>query len=106
MFSGKNLGCRVREFRKLHRISQTELAAEVGCSSKTVGNIECGRVMPDLKQLVALSRITNMSLDELVFGAEYEREPKSLPSAPLEESLSVKERKIVEAVLMLIRQNG
>lgn len=100
---GKNLGSKIRDFRKVYRISQEELAVRVGCSAKTIGNIECGRTMPDLRQLAALSRITELSLDDLVFDVKECKTSEKRRVEALKQTLNDRELEIVERVLLLLR---
>ena len=100
-----SVGKSLKRYRRLAGISQSELAERAGCSVKTIGNIERGKVIPDLKQLVALSRITALSLDELVFDektAAAEERKDSLQS--LIRSLGPEEIAAVENVLLLMKR--
>lgn len=101
-----SVGKSLKRYRRLAGISQSELAERAGCSVKTIGNIERGKVIPDLKQLVALSRITALSLDELVFdektAAGVEERKDSLQS--LIRSLGPEEIAAVENVLLLMKR--
>ncbi len=60
------LGTSVRKYRKISQMTQAELAKRVGCSIKTVNNIECERVFPDLKQVVALCGALNVAIEDLI----------------------------------------
>ena len=42
----KQLNNRIRVFRAEHRMSQSELAAAIGVSRKTISTIEVGRFVP------------------------------------------------------------
>ena len=60
------IGNKIVELRKKNGLSQEELAEKVGVARQTISKWELGETSPDLKQSKELSRIFNVSLDELV----------------------------------------
>ena len=54
------------ELRKREKLSQEELAEKVGVARQTISKWELGETSPDLKQAKELSKIFNVSMDELV----------------------------------------
>ncbi len=60
------IGNKILELRKKNNITQEELADKVGVSRQTISKWELGETAPDLKQAKELSKIFNISLDELV----------------------------------------
>lgn len=60
------IGKRIMELRKKNGLSQEELAEKVGVARQTISKWELGETSPDLKQSKELSKIFNVSLDELV----------------------------------------
>ncbi len=60
------IGKRITELRKAKGFSQEELAEKVGVARQTISKWELGETSPDLKQAKELSKIFNVSLDELV----------------------------------------
>lgn len=54
------------ELRKKNHLSQEELAEKVGVARQTISKWELGDTSPDIKQAKELSKIFNISLDELV----------------------------------------
>lgn len=60
------IGQKILELRKNNKMSQEELAEKIGVSRQTISNWELGETAPDLKQAKELSKILNISLDELV----------------------------------------
>ena len=60
------IGKKITELRKKRGLSQEELAEKVGVARQTISKWELGETSPDLKQGKALSKIFNVSLDELV----------------------------------------
>ena len=66
VLQGMRLGASVRKYRKIRQMTQAELAKRVGCTVKTVNNIECERVFPELKQVVALCGALNVAIEDLI----------------------------------------
>lgn len=60
------VGNKILELRKKNGLSQEELAEKVGVARQTISKWELGETSPDLKQSKELSKIFNVSLDELV----------------------------------------
>ena len=63
------LAQRLYEMRKAHNLSQEELADKLNVSRQAVSKWECGDSSPDTDNLIALSELYGVSLDELVRGA-------------------------------------
>ena len=59
---------RLYEYRKKAGISQDQLADKIGVSRQAVSKWERGEASPDTENLIALSEIYKVSLDELVKG--------------------------------------
>ena len=60
-----DFGNKIMKLRKQHGMSQEELAEKLGVARQTISKWELGETSPDLKQAKDLSRIFNVSLDEL-----------------------------------------
>ncbi len=60
------IGKRIMELRKKKGLSQEELSEQIGVARQTISKWELGETSPDLKQAKELSKIFNVSLDELV----------------------------------------
>ena len=60
------IGNKILELRKTYHLSQEELAEKVGVTRQTISKWELGETCPDIKQAKQLSKIFNISLDELV----------------------------------------
>ena len=52
--------------RKLHNISQEELAEKVGVSRQTMSKYETGESVPDIEKSKAIADVFGVSLDDLV----------------------------------------
>ncbi len=63
-----DVGNQIRYYRKENKLSQVELAEKIYVSSQTISNWENERSYPDLHNLIALTSLFNVSLDELVKG--------------------------------------
>ena len=60
------IGNRLMQYRKKAGLSQEELADKLGVSRQAVSKWECGESSPDTDNLIALAKIYNVSLDELI----------------------------------------
>lgn len=58
----------LKKYRKINEYSQTELAEKLYVSSQTISNWENERSYPDIHNLILLSTLFNISLDELIKG--------------------------------------
>jgi transcriptional regulator with XRE-family HTH domain len=63
-----SMGNRLRMERNLLKVSQDVLAGRIGCSTKYLSSLECGRAIPSIQFLMKFSDITGASLDYLMFG--------------------------------------
>ena len=61
-----DIGLQIKKFREQHKISQEELALKIFVSRQTVSNWETNKSCPDIKSLIALSNIFNVSLDDFI----------------------------------------
>ena len=59
------IGNKIMNLRKKNGLSQEELAEKVGVARQTISKWELGETSPDLRQSKELSKIFNVSLDEL-----------------------------------------
>ena len=59
------IGKKIMDLRKKNGLSQEELAEKVGVARQTISKWELGETSPDLEQSKELSKIFNVSLDEL-----------------------------------------
>lgn len=70
MADNKNfqIGERIRECRKLKRMSQSELAEAIGVSDNTISNMETGNNNVKLENIEKVADFFKVSLDYLVKG--------------------------------------
>jgi transcriptional regulator with XRE-family HTH domain len=59
------IGRRVRAFRKLKRVQQTELAKLVGLSTTVLGRIERGEKLPQEEMLAKIAQALHIQIEEL-----------------------------------------
>ena len=59
------IGKKIMELRKKSGLSQEELAEKIGVARQTISKWELGETSPDLKESKELSKVFNVSLDEL-----------------------------------------
>ena len=67
---------RLMQYRKKAGLSQEELADKLGVSRQAVSKWECAESSPDTDNLIALSKIYGVSLDELINDEPKEKEQK------------------------------
>lgn len=63
-----DIGIKIKKFREQQKISQEELALKIFVSRQTISNWETNKSCPDIKSLIALSNIFNVSLDNFIKG--------------------------------------
>lgn len=63
-----NVGNQIKNHRRRMKLTQVELAEKLYISSQTISNWENERSYPDIHNLIALTILFNISLDELVKG--------------------------------------
>ena len=61
-------GTNLKWFRKNRRLNQTQLAGVLGVNQRTISAWERGVCEPDLRTLIKLRKIFNVSIDALVGG--------------------------------------
>ena len=60
----------IRSYRKKNNLSQDELAEKIGVSRQSVSFWETGQTQPTLDNIISLSKIFNISSDELLGNTE------------------------------------
>lgn len=59
------LGNRIRVYRAEHSMSQSDLAAAVGVSRKTISTIEVGRFIPSTVIALRISRVFDVPVEDI-----------------------------------------
>lgn len=68
------LGERIKEFRHMEGLSQEGLAEKLNVSRQAITKWESDNGVPDVDNLIALSRLMGITLDELVLGEQKDTE--------------------------------
>ena len=66
----ESVGERVFSRRRKLGLTQVELAKRVNVSTSFIGHIERAEKVPSLDTMARLSRVLDMSMDEILFGAK------------------------------------
>ena len=66
MFNDNFLGNKLYELRKKANLSQEDFAEKLNVSRQAVSKWECGDALPDTENLIKISKLYGVSLDELV----------------------------------------
>ncbi len=96
---------RLYELRKKHGLSQEELAEKLGVSRQAVSKWERSEASPDTDNLISLAKIYGLSLDELIYGKEENKE-KSSDEDRKDESAEGSETKNGEELFTDIDEEG
>ena len=67
-----NIGQNIMNLRKSAKLSQKKIAEKMGVTRQTISNWELDESSPDLKQGKELSKIFNVSLDDLTGDLTFE----------------------------------
>ena len=76
------LGNKLYAFRKQARLSQESLAEQLNVSRQAVSKWECGEALPDTENLIALAKLYNLSLDELIGNIPQKEELTVIQTNP------------------------
>ena len=96
-----NLGEKIYHLRIENNMSQGDLAEALQVSRQSVSKWETNTSVPELDKLVKMSEVFNISLDELVRGAEAEEEKsKAQSSEVIIQKAGMAARKIVGLILL------
>lgn len=68
----ERIGNFIKRLRKEKKLSQKELASLIPVTRQAVSNWETGKTTPDSSVLLILSKIFEVSIDELVLGNRIE----------------------------------
>lgn len=66
MYTRESLHIRLKHFRNLKGLSQTEVAEKLSLSRQAISNWEANKSYPDLDNIVLLSKLYEVSVDELL----------------------------------------
>ncbi|MDL2292793.1 helix-turn-helix domain-containing protein [Acholeplasma sp. OttesenSCG-928-E16] len=81
---------RLIELRKQNGFTQGTLSEKLNISRQAISKWECGESLPDTENLIALGKLYNISLDEIINGVKKSDEPHIiLPSFKVQKVLNV-----------------
>lgn len=66
----KNTAERLYDYRRANHFSQEELAEKIGVSRQAISKWERGESSPDTDNLIALAKLYNITIDELINGSD------------------------------------
>ncbi|CDN39351.1 helix-turn-helix domain-containing protein [Bacillus thuringiensis] len=69
-----NLGTQLKKFRELKSFSQEDVARKVGVTRQAVYKWESNKSYPDIDNLILLSELYEVTIDELIKGSANARE--------------------------------
>lgn len=84
------------ELRKQKGLSQEELAGRLNVSRQTISKWEVGESAPDMDNLVSISELFGVSLDELVLDKTSEKEQPSVQIVRSELYSDIKEHVLTD----------
>ena len=61
------IGNRLKELRKLHKMTQAEVAEQINVIRQTYSHYETGRIVPPIDAILSLCKLYHMSVDALLF---------------------------------------
>ena len=95
---------RLAQARKARGLSQAEAAERLNVSRQAISRWETGTGMPTLDNLIQMSKLYQVSLDELVYGPGGAEAPEKAPESEVltEESKSVQAPKRRRPTLLVI----
>lgn len=64
---------RLKKYRKLSGLSQEKMAEKIGVSRQAVTKWETGTGIPDISNMIAIAKLFQISLDELMAGKNSEK---------------------------------
>ncbi len=74
--SKETIGKRIAKARKGAKLTQAELAEEIGISEKYLSRIECGKQLPSIVIFLKICEVLYISVDELLGQAKgYSNQP-------------------------------
>ncbi|MBP1042902.1 helix-turn-helix transcriptional regulator [Vagococcus sp. BWB3-3] len=76
-----NFAKQLKKYREVSGLSQTDLAEKIYVTRQTISKWEKGKTYPDIQALIALSKLFDISLDELIKGINYEKEETMVNTA-------------------------
>ena len=70
-----NIGEKIRKYRKLNKLNQTELGQMIGVVNSTIAKYELNKLEPNLDTLKKISKALNISILDLIDDEESKDMP-------------------------------
>ena len=86
------IATRIKELRKIHNLTQEQLADKLEISAKHVSSVERGVARLSLEKMIQLCAILDCSLDYLVLGKNHAGQEAYIPDTIIETMSSGSER--------------
>ncbi len=96
-----DIGTRIKKQRERQNISQEDLAYKVYVSRQTISSWETNKSYPDIKSLIILSNIFNVSLDDFIKG-DIEEMRKKIDKEKIKEFNMLGYIYLIEMLLLII----
>ena len=74
------IGAKIKFYRQLKKIGQTELAGKVGITSQYLSKIECGKQMPSLQVLLLIAEKLEIDAAALISDSAVSYTHLTLPT--------------------------
>ena len=88
-----NIGINIKVYRKANKLSQGQLAEKLGVHLTHISRIENGKYKPSIDDLIKLSDIFELSIDDIVKGKTDEKQvEEDLQKTPLYEKIKMVEQ--------------
>ena len=82
------LGDRIREYRKINKLTQKQLSSQLGLTPKMVSFYECNERIPPIDIIIKLSEIFSVSTDYLLGLEDEIKNTDFMPCPPFAERLT------------------
>ena len=60
-----SLSTKIKEYREMHNLKQSDLAELVGVRRETIVNLERGKYNPSLKLAMDIAKVFNVTVEEM-----------------------------------------
>lgn len=80
----KDIGIRISDLRRSHNMTQAVLAEKLDVTPKHISHIERGCATVTVKNLIAIGKIFNTSLDYILLGKSNDKALALLPDTIIE----------------------
>ena len=98
----QGIGNNIKLLRTLHRVTQQQLAKQLGISQTHMSNIEGGRVSVNLRLLMRIANLFACRLDDIING-DFNTEGEAAASAAPDECYSAEEVRLLLKMLQIAK---